>query len=103
MGSYFPKIKHWWVPIHITLVYPWTAAEIAFFDDDPEYSDGKMICRLKYGVSFSRKAIPEEADMREAWWKAESIARDKAKFSGLAFDEICIEQERRIKGLRSIS
>ena len=35
MGSYFPKIKHWWVPIHITLVYPWTAAEIAFFNDDP--------------------------------------------------------------------
>jgi hypothetical protein len=104
--------------IYVTVSYPWTAAEITFYTEDPEYGDGKVICRLGYRPSVSRKQIPFrssqdenlvsgnpsapaswslDAEAYRQWWDVESKARERANFWQPMFDVICIEQKRRIK------
>jgi len=102
MDADFPKASEFFQHIHVTVSYPWTAAEITFYDDDAEYGDGKVICRLGYQPSVSRKQIPmrskDDVVAYKAWWEVESEARKRADFWQPMFDVICIEQKRRIKG-----
>jgi hypothetical protein len=92
--------------IRVTVSYPWVRAVISFYDADPEYGDGKLICEMAYEPSVSRKHIPmrskDDAEAYREWWKVESAERTRIDFYQAGFDIICIEQLRRLKGISLI-
>lgn len=99
--DYLPS-KVLWPPVRVVVSYPWIEPEIIFFDDHPDFGPGKIVSLFGYRPALSGKPAPgikkgDRAD-HDAWWRLESKARAKAKFSEPGFDVICIKQRRFIDG-----
>lgn len=94
--------KSLWPPVRISVSYPWTEPQIIFYDDHPDFGDGKIVARFGYRPSLSGKHTPlawkDDRSEYDAWWEIESAARATANFSEPGFDVICVKQTRTIEG-----
>lgn len=105
MASNFAKASELFSPIRVTVSYPWTSAEVCFYDDDPDFggddfTGGSLIARCVYTPSVSRALIPPENDKAAfaAWWRKEEKARVDADFWEDMPDVLCIRQHRVLHG-----